>query len=88
MTYLYHLNFKEQTTKSTPPSEGLQGQKAANTQDKGEYHNGPGPQRALGPTQALFPDISSRQEDLPLFVLKTSPPAVISSPTRQIKNLI
>lgn len=39
MTYLYHLNFKEQTTQPTPPSEVPQGQEAASTQDKGHYHN-------------------------------------------------
>lgn len=86
MHYLYHLNFKEQTTQPISLSEGLQGQQAADTQDKGKSIMAIDPQRALGPTQALFPDICSRQEDL--LVLKVPPPAVISSPIRQIQNLI
>lgn len=83
MTYLYHLNFKEQTTQPTLHSEGLQGQEAANSQGKGSTTMAMDPQRALGPTQALFPHISSREEDFHLLVLQIPPPAVISSPIRQ-----
>lgn len=46
-------------------SKGLQGQEATNAQDKGKYHNGHGPQIALSPSKALFPDICSRRRICP-----------------------
>lgn len=86
MIYVCHLNFKEQTTEPTPPTKGYKGRKQQIHRARGCTTIAMDPQRALGPTQALFPDISSRQEDLPLLALKIPPPVVISSSIRQVQK--